>query len=256
MSLSDLLSYNIKTLDVILRQEDECHFPYYGPVARGWLGSALSNNIHLYNEMFKDKNKDVRPFFMYSEVIGKRDISIKINFIGRKEREIEEIIKVLERKRESFLAGKRARIVRLRYNEKKFRMVKNSSRNRIDFKTPIKINYQKNSQLLPDFISILKSLIRSVNKFTKYHLPDAYPIRMENYTYDIRSRIINMDIRPLKIKHYRMDGPPLYMDGIKGHVEYETDYIDSEISKLFTLAQFFQVGRWVNYGFGKIEVIT
>ncbi len=51
-----------------------------------------------------------------------------------------------------------------------------------------------------------------------------------------------------------MRGEVIPLRGVWGWVEYEVEELPYEMKMVLELADFFQIGRWVSYGFGKIEV--
>lgn len=52
-----------------------------------------------------------------------------------------------------------------------------------------------------------------------------------------------------------MRGDVIPLQGIMGHIDYEAYEMTDELNRILSLTQFFQVGRWISYGFGRMEVL-
>lgn len=223
---------------------------YYGPLVRGWLGDAFYKDEMLSSVLFKNPKIDVRPFFFYTSREGDT-IVINLQFMGFSEHFIKEIAVSLGDKVESHLGGVDCRVEGIRYKEKGFSSKMIEKRFRVDIISPISLFEGEEMHTAPSLRAIITALVRQTNKFTKYYVKDVYPIRVGEFK---EGKVKEFEIDPFFWRHRNIRGEVIPLRGVWGWVEYEVDEMAEEMKEVLWLSDFFQIGKWVSYGFGKIEV--
>jgi len=253
LSLGRLLNKSFSSMSILIAQKKRTNLPYYGPIARGWLGDALYENKELWEVLFKNPHVDVRPYFFYTYHYDE-SIELHFEFIGFSEIFIKELAQSLESKIESHIGGVDCEIKNIRIAQKKMSPLDIDRRFRLKFVSPLALERDGNLQLSPNLNDIFASIVRSVNRFCKYYLKRNYPIRVRPDLLKSTFEPIDAEIKPYVWRHRNSRGNVLPLRGIMGWAEYEIDGHLSELEKVLRLTQVFQVGKWVSYGFGKLEV--
>lgn len=251
MFVASLLKREYYELILKIRQEKEAKLPYYGPLVRGWLGDAFYQDRMLSSVLFENPSIDVRPFFFYTTKKG-NIIIVNLQFMGFSEHFIKEIMFLLSNKAKSHIGGVNCKVEGISYKEKFFQPKDINKRFKVNFITPSALFERGEIQKVPFFESFMKALIRSANKFTKYYVKDVYPIRVERFK---EGEVKQFKIDSFSWRHRNVRGEEMLLKGVWGWVEYEIEEMTEEMKEMLSLADFFQIGKWVSYGFGKVEVI-
>lgn len=243
-------------LTLEISQKTPSKLPYYGPLVRGWMGDAFYYHEDLMEKIFKNPDVDVRPYFHYTISNGNTHI-VNILFIGYATRYVRKIVEALAEKHNSHIGGIPAVIKLIKYEERHFELLASSEEIEIRFISPTTLlEYGKILYRPPSLELLLKAILRAVNRCCKYYFKAAYPIHIED-TDSLKSKLMKFEISPFFWTHKTMDGRNLKMSGITGSVTYRMNEKPSDdIMKILTLPQVFQIGKWVSYGFGKLEVST
>jgi len=253
LGLNGILDTPFYSMNILIHQKKEATLPYYGPIARGWLGDALHDNKELWEILFKNRHVDVRPYFFYTNHSGE-NVELNFEFIGFSKMFIKEMIHSMESKVKSHIGGIDCEIKGIRIVQRKMSPLNITKRVRVKFISPVALEKNGNLQLTPTLNDIITSIVRSVNRFCKYYLKKNYPLRVRSQILDSICEPINLEVKPYLWRHRNRRGSIIPMRGILGWVEYEVEGDLSELEKLLRLTQVFQVGKWVSYGFGKLEV--
>ncbi|MEM2944698.1 MAG: CRISPR system precrRNA processing endoribonuclease RAMP protein Cas6 [Methanomassiliicoccales archaeon] len=253
MSLQGILKASYFSVIISLVQESEASLTYYGPMVRGWLGDALNEHILLREAIFKNPHVDVRPYFLFTKHSG-NCIEVNLKFIGFSRSFLKDLIQSLESKTEGHLGGIPCKIRGIKLSEERMHPLTLGKRVRIDFSSPLALEKGGDLLLIPTMNDIVRSLIRSVNRFCKYYLKSCYPVHVPQSLLEIQSSHINSEISPFLWEHRNLSGRIIPLKGITGYIEFEVDGAARKLGSILGLAQVFQIGKWVNYGFGKIEV--
>ncbi len=248
MTLVELLERGYYEIELRIKQEREARLAYYGPVVRGWLGDAFYRDKMLSSVLFKNPEIDVRPFFFYTTK-EKEIITVNLRFMGFSEHFIKDVVLALSDKVESHLGGVACRVEGIRYDERGFSLKEPGRRFR--FISPVALFDSGELQVVPALRAIIKALVRQANKFTKYYVKDVYPVRVDALE---EVKVKDFEIDYFLWRHRNMRGEVIPLRGVWGWVEYEVEELPDEMKMVLELADFFQIGRWVSYGFGKIEV--
>ena len=239
-------------LQIKVTQETPCKLPYYGTIIRGWLGDAFYASEK--TKIFKNPDIDVRPFFHYTISNGEAHY-ISIIFAGDATRLAREFVECISEKCITHIGGINAKIEVIKLEEKKIEILPPRKVLEIKFVSPTTI--VENGKLAiraPSFPLIVKALLRSVNRYSKYYFKKAYPLHSKTSPECWHAEIQNFEIYPFSWEHHTMDGRRLFMRGITGTVNYKVARATHELMKILALAQVFQIGKWLSYGFGKLEV--
>lgn len=250
MSLAELLKRSYYELNLRIKQDREARLPYYGPIVRGWLGDAFYRDKMLLSVLFKNPDIDVRPFFFYTSKEGDI-IMVNLRFVGFSEHFIKEVVVSLGEKEVSHLGGVDCRVEGIRYKERGFSSKMIEKRFRVDIISPIALFEEEEMQAAPSLKAIIRALVRQANKFTKYYVKDVYPIRVGEFK---EGEVKEFEINSFFWRHRNIRGEVIPLRGVWGWVEYEVDEMTEEMKEVLGLADFFQIGKWVSYGFGKIEM--
>ena len=250
MSLNAIFGESYHHVDILLKQQSTARLPYYGPVVRGWLRDALHQDEYLWKVLI-DHGVDVNPFFL-STSHKNHYISVTLWFMGFSERFIKDIVVSLGSKVESHIGGGDCVIERVSYKEGKITPLKIGKRFRIDFKSPTALQKEHRQELVPELDEIVRAIIRSSNRFVKYYVKSCYPLHITNEV--PRADVTGFDLKTYLWKHRNVRGAVIPLQGIMGHIDYEVYEMTDELKRILALPQFFQVGRWVGYGFGRMEV--
>ncbi len=241
--------YEIK---ISIKQQSTAKLPYYGPLLRGWLKDSIHGNKELLERLYSCK-VDVPAFFMYSSHRA-CDIGCYLNFMGYSERMIKDVVIALSGKLSGHLGGVNCKITGASYEKRKFEKIKIDNKIKFKFITPIALYSQNTLNIMPELKDILKSVVRSTNRFVKHYVKDRYPYHVaSDYTgYD--AGIESFNLKTYEWEHKNIRNKVIPLNGILGEITYLMDDAPSEVSDILTLTQFFQIGKWQSYGFGKIIV--
>jgi CRISPR-associated endoribonuclease Cas6 len=251
MSLNAIFDEHYHHVDILLKQQSTARLPYYGPVVRGWLRDALHQDEYLWKILI-DHGVDVNPFFL-STSNKNRYVSVKLWFMGFSEGFIKDIVASIGSKVESHLGGVDCMIERISYREEKITPLKIGERFRIVFNSPTSLQKEHRQELVPELDEIVRAIIRSSNRFVKYYVKSCYPLRVGSEI--PRADIIGFDLKTYRWKHKNIRGDTIPLQGVLGNIDYEAYEMTDELNQILSLTQFFQVGRWISYGFGRMEVL-
>jgi len=238
--------YEVK---ISVKQEKIAELPYYGPLLRGWLKDSIHKNRRLLEKLYPSKI-DVPSFFMYSSHKG-NDVECYLNFMGYSEKMIKEIVVGLSDKLSGHLGGINCKITGVSYKKRKFKKIKLHNKINVKFITPTALYSRDVMNVMPELKDILKTIVRSTNRFTKYYVKDRYPYKV-NAEHD--AEIESFNLKTYEWKHKNIKNTLIPLNGILGEITYGMDNVPSEVSDILTLTQFFQIGKWQSYGFGKIII--
>ncbi|MEM4293988.1 MAG: CRISPR system precrRNA processing endoribonuclease RAMP protein Cas6, partial [Thermoplasmata archaeon] len=243
-------------LNLEITQKSPCQLPYYGPMVRGWMGDAFYHDKKLMERIFKNPDVDVRPYFHYTISNGNVHI-VNLSFIGDAKRYARKIVEALAEKHTSHIGGVPAVIKLIKYEERYFEPLAPSQEIKIRFVSPTSL--VEDGKILfhpPSLGLILKAILRSVNRCCKYYFKSAYPVHIEDIE-TLKGNLVKFEISPFFWTHKTMHGRNLKMSGLTGTFTYRmSEKPPEEIMKILSLTQVFQIGKWVSYGFGKLEVST
>ena len=254
MSLNRLLKSSFQSLKITVKQEKPTKLPYYGAIARGWLGDALYPHKELWKLLFKNPYVDVRPYFLYTTHFN-RTIVITINLLGFSSRLTKDLVDALSSKVEGHFGGLSSRIENIYYFEDNFEYLNLNKEFKITFSTPVSITTNERMHIAPSLNDIVKSLVRSANKFCKYYMKKCYPLHIKETTREVTAEILGFNLKPYHWNHRNKKGNVIPLKGVCGDVEYRVNKVTKELGEILTLTRVFQIGKWTSYGFGKLEVI-
>lgn len=252
MSLAALLRKRYYELIVKIKQDRAAKLPYYGPLVRGWLGDALYTDKMLYSVLFKNPSIDVRPFFFYTAK-ERDEIRLNMRFMGFSVHFVKELVLSLSKNVESHLGGVPCRIEALSYEEKEFASNALERKIRVNFISPSALVDGDTISVVPSLPQVTRALVRQANKFTKYYVKDVYPIRVGGFN---DGTATGFTIDSFFWQHRNVRGELMPLKGVWGFVEYGLEDMTEETRDILRLAPFFQIGKWVSYGFGKIAVVA
>ncbi len=233
---------------VKIEQKSEAKLPYYGPILRGWLRDAIYKNKQLLEIL--NLGIDVHPFFAYSSHKG-NTIEYYLNFMGFTEKITKDIVVALSDKASSHLKGVDCKIVEISYKKKGFEKINLGNKFKVKFITPTAIYSGSKINIAPSLNDILKSTVRSANRFMKYYTKECYPYTA-NFDYDME--IESFNIKKYEWNHKNIRDTIIPLNGILGEVTFKTENPLKYTPEILTLTQFFQIGKWISYGLGKLEV--
>ena len=244
-----IFNKNFYEVKVSIRQEQTAKLPYYGPILRGWLKDSVYKNKELVKKLYPDKI-DVPSFFMYSSHSGS-EIEGYLNFMGYSERMIKDIVTGLSDKLHGHLGGMNCKITGVSYEKRKFKKLKLNNKIKIKFITPTALYSKDTMSIMPQLKDVLKAVVRSTNRFTKYYVKDRYPYQTDT---EYAAEIESFNLKTYEWEHKNIRNEVIPLNGIRGEITYSADDIPPEVSNILTLTQFFQMGKWESYGFGKIII--
>jgi CRISPR-associated endoribonuclease Cas6 len=250
MSPNTIFDESYHRVDILLKQQSTARLPYYGPVVRGWLRDALHQDEYLWKVLI-NHGVDVNPFFL-STSHKNRYVSVTLWFMGFSEGFIKDIVVSLGSKIESHIGGVDCVIERISYKEEKITTLKIDKRFRIEFKSPTALQKEHRQELVPELSEIVRAITRSSNRFMKYYVKSCYPLHVSGEI--PRADVTGFDLKPYLWKHRNVRGDVIPLQGIMGYIDYEAYEMTDELNRILSLTQFFQVGRWIGYGFGRMEV--
>ena len=250
MSLAKLLNRSYYELKLRIKQDEVAKLSYYGPLVRGWLGDALYRDKILSSVFFKNPDVDVRPFFFYTAKEGNL-VTVNLRFMGFSEHFIKELVVSIGKKFESHLGGVACHVEEISYEEKKFPSKPIGSRFRIDLISPSAFFEKEDMQVLPALKMVTRALVRQANKFSKYYVKDVYPVHVEAFKDGL---VKEFKLDSFLWRHRNVRGEVIPLKGVWGWIEYELADMTEEMKNVLRLSDFFQIGKWVSYGFGKIKV--
>ena len=251
MTIQTLLKRDYHHLTLTIKQKREAKLPYYGPLIRGWLGDAFYRSDILSGVIFKNPNIDVRPYFFYTEK-DEDCVLTHLMLMGFSEHFIREMVEVLGKKAHSHLGGVNCVIDGISFRRVSFSDKKIKKRFKIEFLSPTALFKGDSPSPAPPLDMVLRALVRSVNRFTKYYVKSVYPLRVREIP---KGEIVEFEMRNYFWRHRNIRGEVIPLHGTWGWIEYEVERMTSELKNILRLSDFFQVGRWTSYGFGKLEVI-
>ncbi|GEM_PF-4293393 len=212
-------------------------------------------DTELWSTIFRNKNVDVRPYFLYTTHDGRR-VEANLNFLGFGERKISNLATEMNKKLRTHIGGINAELIEIYSRKMKFERIELEDKLTLRFRSPIALMSETgNISLLPQASQVLTGLTRSVNRFTKYYAKPSYPIRIKTNLRGLPMPINESNLKVFTWKHKAIDQRTISLKGVWGDVTYELPRNKKELADLLSLASFFQVGKWLSYGFGKIEVI-
>ncbi|OFV68161.1 MAG: hypothetical protein SCAL_000801 [Candidatus Syntrophoarchaeum caldarius] len=251
MTLQSLLKKSYYHLEVTFQQEKIAKLPYYGPLIRGMLGDTFSNDNVLSEVIFKNPRIDVRPYFFYTERNG-NSVTAHLMLMGFSEHFIKEVVRAIGEKETAHIGGVKCVIDAMSLKKRSFMNRRIKKRFKIGFISPTAFFDGDNLSTVPSFDMVTRSLVRSVNRFTKYYVKSVYPLRVGEIP---EGEIVEFEMRNYFWRHRNIRGEVIPLHGTWGWIEYEVECMTSELKNILRLSDFFQVGRWTSYGFGKLEVI-
>ncbi len=251
-SLSSLLSHSVIHVSFFIDFPSFSHLPYYGPVLRGWFGSHLFDSPSLHS-VFCDSLIPFRPYFFYT-THNSSGIFAHFLFLDSFEDLVSEFVHVLSGIKHLHIAGKDASLSHVQIRNDFFSPLSPSPFLRIRLISPTSFYRSGKPCLFVDFSLLLDSLVRSVNRFNKFHLLSCYPIHWDRSWRNIPVTVENYDLRLFSWNQHRRKGKPIKLEGIFGEITYKLKKMNDEIGKLLSLAKFYQIGSKTSYGFGKFEI--
>lgn len=240
-------------LTIELIQKKPAKLPYYGPIARGWLGSILCDDPDLRDLFFKCPQVDVRPFMMHT-THENNCVKVNVTLIGYGKQFLVDIITHLNEHVHTHLGGVDAKITNLHYEPFRTHIVREKKRYTMQFKSPIHLEKKGHTTPVPSLPDLVRNLNRSINRFSKYYLHSIYPYELSPEVYELNWDIHSFQLHPLFINHRSWSGGEIQMNGYLGQIQYSIEP-SRELRQVFGLFDVFQIGRWIPYGFGKIEVM-
>lgn len=253
MGLTHLYSSTYSTFTIHFVQDREANIEYYGPIIRGWIGKRM-RNTPLFESIFKPKNTDVKPYFLFTKHSG-RHIWAVLSFLGEPKSFISEISKTLSSEFVTNLGGVPARIENIGYSLHTFVGVDIKEEVKIRFLSPTYLEKYGSPQIAPSFEDIMEATVRSANRYLKFFAPDIYPLRVR--VGEIDDIIKSFSVKTFSWEHNRMNGGKISLSGMIGEIVYELkEDASPDMRKVLGLTSFFQIGKRVGYGFGKLEVIA
>jgi len=243
-----------KTLKYVIEQDKTAKLPYYGPIARGWLGTAIYDNVELKDQIFCNPSLDVRPFFIYTSH-RKNQVTVCLTLLGFSESKINSFVKTLTINLKGHFGGINCRVRSLKLESNKLEpYTVTGNRLTIGFPTPVALYKNNKIIAVPKLRHIVEFLTRSVNRYTKYYLKGFYPYHISDELKNINAKIDRFDIDTFQWNHRSKNGRIIELEGIWGEVVYsDIDDVDG-LGQLLGLARFFHLGKYGTYGFGKMEV--
>jgi CRISPR/Cas system endoribonuclease Cas6 (RAMP superfamily) len=255
MGVEKLLKEKYFMITFELQQRAPAKLPYYGPMIHGWLADAIYQDETLWKIFFRNPKVDVRPYFFWTETKGNTHY-VRIVLLKPATRYVRDLVELIGVKQTSKLNGEECEIKKVRYEEIKITPFDVKEGFVVQFLTPLSL--MKDGKILyrpPTLSELTKATIRSVNRFCKYFYKDAYPIhtKKEPEEGDIRT----FEIAPYTWEYRRKgENKRFLLSGIRGQAVYSIKESNKEIGKILSLLQVFQIGKWLSYGFGKVEVNT
>lgn len=253
LSFAKLLKKPYYSLKITLFQNQEAKLPYYGPIARGWLNDALHRDEEIKNLIAKNPNVDVRPYFLFTNHKN-REVYINLNMIGFSRRFIKDIVKLLGEKVESNLGGVDCSIKNVSYSEKQLVIPELDNHIRLIFSSPTAIFQEEQQYFAPSLDGLVAGIVRSYNRFAKYYLKSCYPIHISDETKQTNWEITGFDLNTFLWEHRSRNHHIIPLKGVWGHIDYSIEHAEDELKKVLCLPQLIQMGKWISYGFGKMEV--
>jgi hypothetical protein len=253
LSFAQLLKTSYYSLKITLLQDRETKLPYYGPIARGWLNDALHRDEEIKNLIAKNPNVDVRPYFLFTRHKN-REVYINLNMIGFSKKFIKDIIKLLGEKVEGNLGGVDCSIKNISYSEQQLIPLDLDTSIRITFSSPIAIFQEEQQHIVPTLDNLIAGIVRSYNRFAKYYLKSCYPIHISDEIRQMNEEINGFNLNTFLWEHRSRNHHIIPLKGIWGHIDYSIDNIDDELKRVLCISQLIQMGKWISYGFGKMEV--
>lgn len=151
-------------LNITIQQENDAKLPYYGPIARGWLGHALSKDPVLRRYFFKNRDLDVRPYFLWTDHSGSR-VTIHLSMLGNIPREgIEAILNAISEMDVGHLGGINAEIERISMVSRYFRIPEIDDYVSLNFVSPTAVMREGRPAHHPSLGEVIKALLRSANR--------------------------------------------------------------------------------------------
>ncbi len=252
MGMEHLYSSTYSRFVIHFIQDRKASLPYYGPIVRGWIGTKLYGNKHLFKEVFKPEITDVKPYFLYTQHEGKH-IWATLSFLGEPKSFMAEVSKTLSSEFVTNLGGIPARIENISYSLEEFMGVEVEKEVRVRFISPTYMEKYGNPQIAPSFEDIVDATLRSANRYMKFFAPEIYPLRIrKKYIEDI---IKSFSVETFTWEHHRRNGGTVPLSGTVGEIVYELkEEPNRDLRRILGLTSFFQIGKRVGYGFGKVEV--
>ncbi len=252
--MAHLYSSTYSKFTIHFVQKKEAKLPYYGPIIRGWIGSKLYKNKKLFKSVFKPEYTDVKPYFLYTQHSGK-NIYATLSFLGEPKSFIAEVSKTLSSEFVTNIGGIPAKIEKIEYSLEDFIGIEVDDKLKIKFISPTSIESQVYTNIVPSLEDILNATVRSANRYLKFFAPEIYPLRVRST--QVKDILKSFSIDTFTWRHRRKNGGEIPLEGITGEITYEIDgEIPRDLGKILGLTSFFQIGKRVGYGFGKLEVHT
>ncbi|MFQ6128654.1 MAG: CRISPR system precrRNA processing endoribonuclease RAMP protein Cas6 [Thermoplasmata archaeon] len=241
------------SLEVVVEQVTDALLPYYGPIARGWLSNTLHADPEVWGLLVRNPYVDVRPYFLSTSHDG-RTIRVRLNLMGYGKKFARRVVDLLGSRVEGNLGGVECRVKRISYEERNIVVSQLGREIEVEFLTPTALMSDGRRRLAPTLADVIAALVRGCNKFAKYYMKKCYPIRVCDSTRRADAEVLSLDIKPFMWKHRIRMGRTIPQSGITGRMKVCATKMTAEMRKVLSLSQVIQVGRWVSYGFGKIEV--
>ncbi|MHA1407920.1 MAG: CRISPR system precrRNA processing endoribonuclease RAMP protein Cas6 [Candidatus Heimdallarchaeaceae archaeon] len=251
--LDRLLKIDILQIELKIKTSKNLTIPYCGPVLRNWIKSKLYGAEKKYGKE-ESSNCPFEPYFYFVKQ-EKNDIRVNLRLPEGNEKKAEEIIKRVTRKKKLHVNGIEATIEEIRMEKIKLQEKKEFNKIiEVNFVTPTNISSKNKMKLFIQLNDILSALIRSTNRYNKFYMKKFYPIKWKKEWENEQTKIKEYNLKTFEWWQKRKKGKKIRLEGVRGKIVYEAkEKIEEEMRKTIDLANFYQIGKRIAYGFGKIE---
>jgi len=253
---SSITSRTFHSVQFTLYQREPLKLPEYGPFLRGLFGESIFTDATIWGDIFKPGRVDVKPYFMHSRKVSDHEVIMDLRLLGIPTDTTTTIVERLTNKMDIHLGGKDVSISHVGLDMKGFERPELGENVKISFVSPIEIEKQKRLVSLPTLEDIIRSTSRSVNKYCKYYAPGSYPYKISDSLRDLEAPMVHADMHPFAWDHRRSGGGKIPLRGVRGSITFNVHERKEALAPLLSLLEFFQIGKHVSYGFGKVEVTS